>query len=131
MILAQRKRHLYTWVVLGLLLPLGFGLSWQVIPQDKIEIPAKHMEFISVEYSHHGGDAILEIQIRKPLAAPGLLVLLGKKSNSHPESAILIGQINGMGLYKFQLPDFEPASKPSYLLIYNPYSKMVTYQFPL
>ena len=127
MILTQRKRHRYIWILLAILLPLGYLLSWRTIPTNKIRVNTSIPEEISVALT--GGE--LEITVEKPLATPGLLVLIGEDVMSNPEAATMVGQLHGEGIYKFQLPESGSNSNPSQVWVYNPFSKTIVGKFSL
>ncbi len=131
MIPKQRKRHGYTWMVLAVLLPVGFLLAWAAIPSGKTEIPGGEVEGISVNQANDGDKQILNINISKPLASPGFLVLLGNENSNDPDSSTLIGQIYGAGDYTFSLPNLDSAVEPIQILIYNPFNQKVTHRFTL
>lgn len=106
-----RKRHLHIWVILALLLPLGFIWAYQVIPSTESSpslLPTGSSlsdELFLVSLTAGSNKAPkLEISIQQPLSTPSTLVYLTSKSSPEIEQAILIGALGPKGVYHFDLP---------------------------
>lgn len=109
---AQQKIHKYTWLVLGLALPLIVvlslrGLSFSenkaqfILPaafEDKINVVEK--DWITATVTEHNDKRILLLYLQKPLRHPTILVYTLKNDDQKDR---LLGQIQGTGEYRFTL----------------------------
>ena len=120
MILPLRKRHLFTWATLAVLLPVGFVSAYLVIPKpvaDRVEYfgqatPLEKVlgtgddEFFLVNYRSSIDDSIkqVEIVIKKPLSKPFALAYLSViPEPATVEGLMLLGKLGSKGVYRFNL----------------------------
>jgi len=119
-----RKRHRYIWMVLGIALPLLCLEAIENIPKNVIADIPRHacaLEIGVCGISEDAGEFPIQVEqvknqnsfgiiISAPLKSAFTLVYLSN-SQEVDDKAILLGAINGMGEYKFDLPqnagDFE------------------------
>jgi hypothetical protein len=128
MILLHRKRHLYTWVVLAVLLPVLFYLAWYSIPESYIKVPGENLNEIYVNYNYQAPTSILELEIQSSKSSAGDLILVGENDNSRFDECMILGQIDGSGTYRFQV---SKNLHEKYLLFYNPFNKSITQSIKL
>lgn len=123
MILLHRKRHLYAWLVLAVLLPVLFYLSWCSIPESYIKVSGENLNEIDVNYNYQAPTGILELKIQSSKSSTGDLILVGENGNSRFDECMILGQIDGPGTYRFQV---SKDLHEKYLLFYNPFNKSIT-----
>ena len=128
MIRSLRKRHLNAWIILALVLPLGFIWAYLVIPHnlpDPLEAVVSTGELFSIKKATNGTDQ-LEITIQQPLTTPSTLVYLAGKSTPDIKTALLIGSLGPRGKYVFNLPSQLP--QDPVVLFYDAISKNIYHQ---
>ncbi len=116
-----RKRHRYIWMVLGIALPLLCLEAIEHIPKNVIgDIPryscpagiASCGEFSHSDYYHsfeteiETKDSIsnLIVTVKQPIVS-AFTTLYIDKSEEITSQSLLIGLLNGMGKYEFQVPN--------------------------
>lgn len=127
MITSLRRRHVYTWVGLAISLPLVVGWAWLSIPT----VPASSLpKSLPMAYpmllSSRQTDNLLvtvrgQADGRKQLDVLILQPLIGAANQlwlSQPRR-ILLGPLDGQGLYRFNLPDSLPASSTMRLIVFD------------
>ena len=126
--LQYRKRHFRIWLILSLVLPLGFVIAWCSMPESNIGGQTSIQQDIDIDYTFQATRGSIELRVRGPLSSSGAIVLVGEHSDSPINDCLIIGQIQGSGVYEFTVTeDFSG----SYLLLYNPLSKEQIESFKL
>lgn len=116
--LALRKRHLYTWIVIAILLPVGMFVAFQAIPtttisnqqlvfsQSAIEkvAPIQSSDCCDFALINGGlGQKKLQIEVKKAIEYPSVLVYQTAKLDDPIEQGTLLGQLTTQNLYQFDL----------------------------
>ncbi|MFA8436340.1 MAG: hypothetical protein ACEPOZ_17655 [Marinifilaceae bacterium] len=138
---AQRKRHLISWLLLALLLPIGFAAAIWVIPQPihQEEIFRKYPEALPEVISWKSSDNLvaalradteredyqLEIIVTKPFQHPNILVYLYTNAGDNPENQILLGSLNSKGSMRFPIPLEKLHEARATVGFYDPYGKVL------
>jgi len=119
MIKALRKKHLQVWTLLAILLPVGIIAAAIALPEqqyDKLLQPAstdalpmlvKINEMagytVSLRSSQDKTSWQLEWNNKSTLTSPSALIYQVDKSGDDISNALLIGRINGKGVFRFGL----------------------------
>ncbi len=109
----QRRLHTYIWLVIAVVLPilmimavkdLSYGSIISQPISDKTE-PATALvleqEMLKTEIITASGTTRLQIYVKKPIQHPSALVYT---LNDMGEKDLLLGQLEGVGQYSFDLP---------------------------
>ncbi|WP_338867822.1 hypothetical protein WBJ53_15885 [Spirosoma sp. SC4-14] len=113
MITSLRRRHYYTWLGLAISLPLVVGWAWLSIPTTPassipqslpmaypIPISSRQTDDLLVTLRKQSdGRKQLEIVVLKPLVGAANELFIARPHR------ILLGKLDGRGLYRFTLPD--------------------------
>lgn len=119
MITSLRKRHRYTWVILSVLLLLGFGAAWW-LTQDKAVYPDVDTEALvpaypnvlkSVEQQHiklnlraDDQDKLqIEIHIKEPVPLPAPVLYLNQTGEASPDNNQALAGVGAVGLHRFPI----------------------------
>ena len=136
MIHKLRNRHFYTWIVLALILPLGFMLAWRAVPEplfgeiishkrpseaEIIELSEDHL--IRVNALVDAENPGLEIILKTPLTVPGANIYLAADDSEDINLAQLLGQVDSKNSYYFSTG--EQIKQGQFLLFYDPINKNV------
>lgn len=107
------------WAILAVLLPAGFVAAYLAIPQKAIDrvpavaqVPALENILASADDAHFhvkyrsssSGEKQLEVIIKMPLTIPSALVYISSTDSFNPENALLAGELDSKGVYRFALP---------------------------
>lgn len=120
MIRPLRKRHLFTWIFLAILLPIGFLAAISVIPvKDVSKQPlnfdtSRLLEPVVAEHStpafhfrfRSPTDTVLkqlEVQVKETIDQPSAFVYLSNTTTSSIDQAELVGSLAARGTYLFDL----------------------------
>ncbi|OEK06254.1 hypothetical protein [Roseivirga misakiensis] len=123
-----RQRHRYIWMVMGIALPLLCLEAIEGIPQNVIADIPRHSCTLDIGIcgiNYEGDSQAIQIEqvksknsfgvvVNAPLKSAFTLLYLSNKQE-YDESAVLLGAINSMGEYNFDLP--ENAENYKYLLL--------------
>jgi len=139
---AARKRHIQSWILLALLLPLGMGSAWYVRPRQPIqqELLSIPVELPLLVRAYRGAGT--EIRILKDSVGaalqlewtttkvPDFPVLLIFDNRHHTQGAMgrYIGRVEGPRTYRYPLPEDTDTERFDFSL-YDPLHKRVIEQF--
>lgn len=142
MIHKLRNRHFYTWVVLAVLLPVGFILAWRAIPQPLFGEIITHRrpsqaqmvelsedELVKVNVLGNAENPGLEIILKRPLTVPGASIYLAPDASEDINVAQLLGQLDSKNTYYFGTG--VEIKEGQLLLFYDPINKEVFHKIPL
>jgi len=119
MITPHRERHLLIWAILAVLLPAGVVAAYLAIPKKAIDrvpvveqapalenvITSADDEYFHVNYrGSTEGMKQLEVIIKMPLTIPSALVYISETEAFNPNDALLAGELDSKGVYRFALP---------------------------
>ena len=141
MIRSLRKRHLYTWVFMAVLLPIGFFMAYTVIPpavfEDKPVIRGANEVFdqllkkieseqpsMTVSLRTNGLIQQLEIDLQESIASPAPFVYVGEVPSVDVSQARVAGPLGGKGVQYFALDSLPVKS----ILIYDQIKKETLFQ---
>ena len=136
MIRSLRKRHLSIWVVLGILLPIGFVMAFLAIsefePVDQqlqfsLEeafpkvVGTGETDYIAVQIRQDPRTLLkqIEIEVKQPLAAASALVYLTKSADQKIENGQLLSKLGAKGNYRIELDSTLSAQNTYQLLFYD------------
>ena len=137
MIRPLRKLHFYGWILIGILLPVGFISAYLVIPDQAVingDIPpistalplseiifTKDMSDMLLNIRQENDKQQIELVIKKPLTVPNSsLYLSDDPQPSNIDQMLLLGSIETRGIYRFNYPVAR-----TYLLFYDGISQRV------
>lgn len=114
MIIPLRNRHYMVWIMLTILLPIGFFAAWRFVPNkifDESELALLQPAVGELVQSYTTTNFVVnlrvgnvgaqvEVLIRQPLENPSTFVYLGDTV----EEATTLGVLGAKGLYRFNLP---------------------------
>lgn len=136
MIRFLRKRHLYMWSVLAVLLPIGFvaALLVQKAPKEVGALSFKEEgKLLGQMYLQWGpvqrrmlADSTQELQFRivEAVKAAGLVVYIAESEMNEPADGQLLARLDTRDAYDIRL-DKSWAGKEIYLLFYDPVKQEV------
>ncbi|MCB0580044.1 MAG: hypothetical protein KDD10_12145 [Phaeodactylibacter sp.] len=136
MILKLRKRHRYIWIVLSVLLPLGFALALAnrpgpVLPEEELieeAAPYKEREVIATAAAEGwrvnicrspDGRAWLEAIFREASQRPASTLYLAARAGAGPDEAIAIGPVGPRGFYQYPLDTLVASWKEYQVFFYD------------
>lgn len=148
MIHPLRKRHFYTWIFLGLLLPIIFGLAISGISEVPINTAwtsgslKKPLEQtllsteeagITLKLLERVGSPLryLEFTVKEPLQSSSALVYLLPNGENAVDKGILLGQIGSRGLYKIALDSAMGNQEVLQILLYDNIKRSTIQEFSL
>lgn len=143
MIYKLRKRHFYTWILLAIILPLGFFLALTAIPKEQFNntflysrpadarttSPANN-EWVTVSQLLTGQHIMLEVTINQPLTVPSSLLFIASSESAPIKEARLLGKLDSKNTSLFDLEE-AVAGKGHYLLFFDPINKVVFHKIAL
>ena len=115
-----RKRHLRYWIVLAILLPVGFVWALVAIPQFVSEKPIRKniplgLEHVVKEQTHDTanicirsdkkGNFQLEIILKEPLESPSPGLYLKVNGTTGLKGNVFLGNIGSRGTYRFSISE--------------------------
>lgn len=140
MIRSLRKRHLYTWISLMVLLPIGFFMAYSVIPpaifEDKpvrganevfdqlLKKIENEQPSMTVSLRSNGTDQQLVIDLRESIASPAPFVYISEGTSSEVAETRVAGPLGGKGVQVFTLDSLPVKS----ILIYDQIKKEKLFQ---
>jgi len=138
MIYPLRRRHFYIWVGIALILPTLLILAWHTIPESSIKSVATDKQTALKVYQpwaeaseyKEGSDYYLGLKLKEPVISPGTLIYLGSEETSTVNESILLGRVEGAGIYSFSIPG-SVMDKGNILLFYDPFHKKVISSLPI
>ena len=138
MIRQFRKRHLYTWLVLALALPLGFIAAYQVIPEaSKTDQKVQYANQTVIgpvvaeassegkvlgaklRSSKNGLQKQLEIEVKEPIASPSAFVYISSDKTEDVNSARVVGTVQSKGTHFITLDSTLSAQPIERILVYD------------
>lgn len=138
MIRKFRKRHLYTWLVLALLLPAGFLAAYFAIPAERVEDQKVHYlnqtvigpviaeanteaEIFGAKLrsSKDGQLKQLEIEVKEPIASPSTFVYIATDKKKEINSAKVVGTLKSKGTHFITLDSTLSALAIEQILVYD------------
>ena len=149
MILPLRKRHLYIWIVLGILLPVGYFTAYMSMPgypaESKEELNFGIVAALpnvvatqttnSLEVNLRDGNASsqkqLENKVNRPVKNPAATIYLGQQQIERPEQGVLLGLVGPVGTQRINLDSTLSSYSSYHLLIYDPIQKEIIEQISL
>jgi len=131
MIVKLRKRHLYTWVVIALALPLGIILAFTNVHEvEKDELATSVAEPLGEVVSNGQGEHVLinlrkkanqyqiEAVVLKPIQAANTMLQIAQGGN-----IITLGRLASTGVYRFSIPQNVSIGNELELTIYDQIKK--------
>ena len=136
MIRSLRKRHLSIWILLGLLLPIGFVMAFLAVPKlDPVEqklqfgleeaypnvIGSGETDLLAVQVRENPMTGLrqIEIEVKQPLEAASALVYLTKSPAEEIVDGQLLSQLGAKGKYRIELDSMLSAQKTYHLLFHD------------
>lgn len=135
MIYKLRRRHRNMWMILAVLLPIGFVSAYLAIPEfiHENEFEAwKSVAYSTIINSAETDNLLvnlrkdenlpgqqIEVLIKQPLSSPGILVYLAEQPTENIRQANLLGSLEANGAQRFTLNDFLANFKAFHLLFYD------------
>ncbi len=116
-----RKRHKWMWLILTILLPMGFITAYSLIPQipetvsqnlpaikptplSKIQSIHQIPQFdVSLREGNNMGLKQVEVVVKTPSNRPSTHLYLSDKSSKDIEEAQFLGILGSKGIYRFNL----------------------------
>lgn len=116
-----RKRHRWMWLILTILLPMGFITAYSLIPQipepisknlpalkpsplSKIQSIHQIPQFdVSLREDNNMGLKQIEVVVKTPSNRPSTHLYLSDKSSKGIERAQFLGVLGSKGIYRFNL----------------------------
>lgn len=139
--LTLRKRHLKTWIVLSILLPIGFVAAYLAIPATangtiipnevnptaffQIIKTADHPTLLFNLRSNSEGERQAEIVLKQPLTTPSTLAYLSDGDIGSIQGKPLLGKLDNKTVYRFDLKDTNVPEDVRYLLLYDLVKKQI------
>lgn len=121
------------WLILGILLPIGFFTAYSVIPTYPTDNPnlleinpavgkiihtAEDDEFL-VNYREANNQCQVEITLKQALSVPALVVYNSTAPDSTINDANLLGRLGTIGTYRYAIAP-PPTGTSISLLFYDP-----------
>lgn len=148
MILKLRKRHRYTWIVLAVLLPIGFVLALAsrpgpALPEEELideAAPYKEREAIATAaaegwnvdiYRSPGGRAWLEAEFREASQRPVSTLCLAPRAGARPDEAAIIGPVGPRGIYLYPLDSLVASWEEYHVFFYDQLRKEIYFETQL
>lgn len=141
MIYALRKRHRKMWLLLGILLPIGFIAAVLAVPEMVVENdfdikqPVLYSDIISSfeeeDYEVHlRKDANLpgrqvEFVVKEAFKVPTVLVFFSHQETETIQNTGVLGKIGGPGSHRFNLGNIANQNPQIYLLLYDKFKEQV------
>ena len=150
MIRTLRKRHLYTWLILAVLLPVGFFAAYSVIP--KVEPVDQRVQYFDqkvigpiIAEADGNNDAIgisirstkdkklkqLEVEVRTPIASPSAFIYVSNRKTESIEEAQIVGALGTKGRHFITLDATISAQSIQTILIYDKIKNELIYKADL
>ncbi len=140
MIHSLRKRHRWMWLALSILLPIGFIAAVLAVPETVVEKdfqvrqPVLYSTIVSTTKEdgfqvHLRKDDNLpgrqiEVLVEKPFNIPNSFVYIANQKTGKFQDAGLLGKLEGIGSYRFNLGNFvNPQNPEIHLLFYDQIKK--------
>ncbi|MCO6490679.1 MAG: hypothetical protein J5I98_19845 [Phaeodactylibacter sp.] len=148
MILKLRKRHRYIWMILSVLLPLGFALALAnrpgpVLPEEELieeAAPYREREVIATAAAEGwqvnicrspDGRAWLEAIFREASQRPVSTLYLAARVGAGPAEAVAIGPVGPRGIYQYPLDSLVASREGYYVFFYDQVRKEAYSEAPL
>lgn len=136
MIRSLRKRHLLTWALLAILLPIGFITAFWAIPQEQsiaqelqFDVPeafstllqSNETENLKVQLRESPSNRLkqVEIEVKQPLGRTSALVYLADSNIQTAEEGQLLNQLGAVGVYRITLDSTLSAQTAFHFLFYD------------
>lgn len=136
MIRSLRKRHLNMWLIIAVLLPLGFIAAVFATPQSlakgALDVPEKGkllkqmtMDWGPVELRGlPDSSQMIQFKVTTAIKTAAVAVYLGKKPIDHPTNGQFLKKLDSRGLYEAKLDKAWFGMTP-HLLFYDPIKQEV------
>lgn len=138
MIISLRNRHLFIWVALAILLPIGFSLAYFAIPEKspgRLVIPEVLPAMGQILSSHESDELLirvlgnasetqkqLEFTLKESLSSPSSFIYLCASGKSEQlDQCRALGRLKSKGVYRFELKE---NSKEFELVIFDMIKKV-------
>ncbi|MCR9286062.1 hypothetical protein OAF63_03095 [Saprospiraceae bacterium] len=141
MIYSLRKRHRYTWMILGILLPVFFVAAVMAIPEPAIEnefevkkpdafaklVTTEENEafLISLRESDNLPGLQVEATAKKPITTSDVTLYFSYTEADNVANAGVIGKITGTGTHRFAIGTITRDIKHFFILFYDANKKEV------
>ncbi len=142
MIYQLRNRHFRTWIILAVLLPLGFVAALLAIPKDKFGEIISHQrpqnasveklsedDLVSISILKGADNPGVEITLKQALRVPGASIFLATDDSDDINLAQMLGQIDSRNTYYFSTNG--EVVHGQYLLFYDPINRTVFHKIAL
>ena len=144
MIPKLRNQHRYTWMVLAVVLPIGFLAAWFAVPTTptlqeikggnteaypQVVAQQEHELLHATLRSNDSQECQLELTLQQPLTLPFVRVYLHKQPAFNPRNAQELGLLGEKATYQFFLDSIP--SMPVSLTVYDPIKKVPLITLPL
>ena len=132
-----RRRHKWIWLILTILLPLGFITSYSLISQTQDMVnapllaskPAPLSKIASIRETpqfdirlredNNLGLKQIEVTLNEPLSRPSTHLYLSDKSSKEIGNAQFLGVLDSKGIYRFNLNPSMTYQNAFVLLFYD------------
>ena len=136
MIRPLRKRHLLTWILLAILLPIGFIAAFWTIPKEQsisqelqfgapeafsTLLQANETDDLKVQLRENPANQLkqVEIEVKQPLGRTSALVYLANSNIQKTEEGQLLNQLGSVGMYRIELDSALSAQTTFHFLFYD------------
>lgn len=136
MIYRLRNRHFRIWIILALLLPVGFVVSLSAIPEALLGEVISHLRparstviqlsedsLVMVSTLAEADKPGLEITLKQPLQVPGAHIYLAVNQSEDINLAEFLGQIDSQNAYYFSTDKIVTSDHS--LLFYDPINRVI------
>lgn len=135
MIYSLRKRHSWMWLVLGILLPIGFVAAVMVVPEMVVETEFKIKQpvlYSTISSTHEEEEFVVylrkddnlpgrqvEVVVKEAFKVPNVLVYFSHQATETVQNSGVLGKIGGIGSHRFNLGNIADQNEQVYLLFYD------------
>ena len=139
MITSLRKRHRYTWLILSILLVLGFGASLWLVQASVYDdysatdlaeaypdiIKSTDQDNIKLNLRTDAQNNLqIEMYIKKPVPLPAPILYLNLSGEASIQGNQALGAIGAVGLYRFPIETKDVKG----IFFYSPLNGKIVYQ---
>ena len=142
MITSLRKRHRYTWLILSVLLVLGFGAAFWLVQGKAYEdyssadlaeaypdiIKSTDQENIKLNLRKDAQENLqVEVYIKKSVPLPAPVLYLNLSGEASIQDNQVLGGVGAVGLYRFPIETKDVKG----IFFYSPLNGKIVYQTQL
>jgi len=132
-----RRRHFFAWIIIALILPVLFILSWKAIPNNSSPVGFGQLEtskntdpWVIASEHREGVNNYLVLKLSRALAKPSILVYIGSSPTALVSESTLLGRVEGSGTYKFKTSE-KLTREAKHLLFYDPIHGKIIDSIPI